>query len=874
MGTVIQRSLAGGEISPAIWPRADLSKYSSSLRTQRNVITLRHGGGRSRPGTALVAEVKDSTAKVRYISFIFNQSQTYLLEFGNSYFRVHKNGQQLTESGKTITGITAANPAVVTAASHGYSNGDEVVISGVVGMTQVNGLNFKVAGVTTNTFQLQSMQSTNIDSSGYTAYASGGLSSRVYTVATSWTTALIATMDYTQSADVLTLVNPGHVIQEVKRTGDTAWTITSPVYGATVLAPTGLSIAGGSGSGNGSVYWVVPIDDASGEEGTEFNGGGPSTSAATKGDATPASAVNPLTITWTPTAGASTYKIFKFENGVYGFIGLSTVNSFVDDGITPDGSNPLVLGVNAFNATGAYPSAAAYYQQRLCYFNTNNNPRSGFCSQPGLYHNFDSHIPIIDSDAVKFNMAGPQDPIQRVLALAQLIIFTSGAEYSIQGDASGTMTPSTINIKQESSHGAAAIPKPMLVDGNGLFVQARGSVIRDLEFVFQVDGYRGNDLTVFANHLFDGYTMVDWAYQQIPNSIVWVVRSDGILLSMTYLREQQVMAWAHHDFDGTVENVLSIPEGLEDAVYVLVKRTVNGVTKRYIERMTTTLMGNVVDTICMDCSLTYDGRNLSVDTMTVSGGTLWNETELLTLTASAGHFLTSDATNLNQIVLTGSDGSICRFNIRTYSSATVVTGYPDRTVPASLQATATAVWSKAVSHLSGLNNLEGKKLSVFADGYVVGSPNNSAYPVYTVASGAVVLDKPYSVIHAGLPFTADMETLDIDTANGESIMNKMKLVQGVTISTLDTRGVWVGGRNPDTDITNTAADPLFNLSEEKIREYEGYENPVALITDKVSSTIISAYDKNGHVFIRQVDPVPMTIAAIAPAGLFPFKGGG
>jgi hypothetical protein len=140
---------------------------------------MRHGGAQNRPGTEFICEVSDSSAVTRLIPFIFNADQTYILEFGNLYMRVIKDGVQQREAAKTITGITQANPGVVTTSgAHSYSNGDEVYLADIVGMTELNKRNFKVANVTATTYELQDMDSANFDTSALTAYASAGTSAK------------------------------------------------------------------------------------------------------------------------------------------------------------------------------------------------------------------------------------------------------------------------------------------------------------------------------------------------------------------------------------------------------------------------------------------------------------------------------------------------------------------------------------------------------------------------------------------------------------------------------------------------------------------------------------------------------------------------
>ena len=184
MSSFAQRSLAAGEIDPALHARVDQTRYATGVKTMRNNTVRKSGGSRSRAGTKFICEVKDSSKTVRLVPFEYNDSDTYMLEFGDQYMRVIRNGGQVLEAAQNITAITQANPAVVTVASHGYSNGQEVYLTGILGMTQLNGRNFKVANATTNTFSLQYMDGTAVNSSAFSAYASGGTAARVYTLST------------------------------------------------------------------------------------------------------------------------------------------------------------------------------------------------------------------------------------------------------------------------------------------------------------------------------------------------------------------------------------------------------------------------------------------------------------------------------------------------------------------------------------------------------------------------------------------------------------------------------------------------------------------------------------------------------------------
>jgi hypothetical protein len=860
MTTLSQKSFSGGEIAPSLYGRVDTAKYTTGLRTCRNSFVMRHGGTANRSGSIFIGEVRDSTKAVRLIPFVFNADQTYILEFGDQYMRVIRDGAYETLTGKTITAITQANPGVITSNAHGYGNDDEVYIEGVVGMTTLNGRNFKVANVTANTYTLKYLDGTAVNTTGFSAYVSGGTSYKIFTMPTPYLEADLPTLQYVQSADVLTIVHPSYAPRELARTGHTNWTLGSYTFAPSISAPTGLAAAGGTGA-PASQYVVTAVKEETLEESLASSSATASGGAATSG--------NPVTVTWNAVVGAQEYNVYKIKNGIYGFIGIAGSTSFTDDGISPDTSDSNPRARNPFGSSDNYPSTCTYFQQRLLFANTNNDPEKVWGSRIGDFKNFTTSVPLQDDDAVTFTMAGRQvNSVKHLIDLGRLVLLTSAGEWTVDGDASGILKPGDINPKQHTYNGSSYLP-PIVIGGSALYVQGRGSVVRDLGFDYQADGYRGNDLTVFSAHLFDGYSLVDWSYQQIPHSILWVVRDDGVLLGCTYVKEHQMLAWHRHDMeDGVIENVAVIPEGDEDAVYVVVQRTVDGRSVRYVERLAPRRVDDIVDCIFMDSALTYDGRNTDDShTMTLSGGTTWTHTEDLTLTSSDAYFTSAEVGNVIQ--LTGDDGTIIRFTIDDYTSSTVVTGRAHKTVPANMRSVAISTWTRAVDSLGSLWHLEGKQVSILGDGFVVANPNNSAYETVTVTDGAIQLDKTYGIIHVGLPYTSDIETLDVDTDDSETLAGKKKRVARVTLFLEESRGVWVGGAAPEDE----DSDFLGGLTELKVRENENYDNPIGLVTGTEDVNIRPEWNSNGRVFIRQTDPLPLSVLAVAPAGNFPFKGG-
>lgn len=942
MTTLTQRTFSSGEVSPSLYARVDLTKYATGLRTCKNNLVLRYGGVSNRPGTEFINEVSDSTKSVRLIPFVFNTDQTYILEFGQLYMRVIKDGVQQREAAVNISGATQADPVVVTTATHGYTTGDEVYITGVEGMTELNGRSFKITVLTATTFSLQLMDgTTDLDGTGYTAYSgSAGTSEKVYEITTTYTAPDLSTLNYVQSADTVTLVHPSYPPSELTRTSDTSWSLDEIAFSPTVARPTALSSTIGVAGSEVYKYKVTAIDEETGEESlpglvtttyavsaatqdspcvittaahgiasgdeveiyltglggmtelnerhftatyasattlslndvdstgyTTYTSGGAMQRAqinlASVGTPTTAA---PNVVSWTRVSNAIEYNIYKETNGVFGQIGIAQGTSFDDINITANTTYTPPASRTPFIGSDNYPSTVTYIQQRIAFANTNNETEKVYLSRTANFKNLTKSSPLQDDDAITFTMAGRQvNEVKALLDLGRLVILTTGGEWSADGD-NGVLTPTAINTKQYSYNGSGDL-QPITIDGAALYQQARGSIIRDLGYDFQVDGYKGNDLTIFSAHLFDKYTLTDWAYQQIPHSILWVVRSDGALLGMTFVRNQEVIAWHHHDTkNGTYENVSVVPEGNEDVLYVTVRRTINSKVVRFVEKLTTRQITDIVDNKFMDAHLSYDGRNTAATTMTLSGSG-WTYTDSLTLTASVATFDSGDVGNA--VHLRGASEELIRATITAYTSTTVVSILPHKTVPTDLQATATTDWDLAVDEVGGLWHLEGEDVAVFGDGFVVASPNNASYDTVTVSNGVASLDKPYGVIHVGLPYISDLETLDIDTPNGETIADKSKIVGEVNMFVEETRGLWVGSKPPSND----AVDPLEDLREFKLRATEDYDAPVALKTDNIEINIKPEWNSNGRVFVRQVDPIPSTILSISPAGKFPFSGG-
>ena len=828
MSNVVQRSFAAGELAPALYARTDQTKYATGLRTLRNARVLRHGGIENRPGSRFITEVKDSSKKVRLIKFVYDTDTTYVLEFGEFYMRVVKNtGQVHTSSVAAWSGATA------------YAVGDTALSGGIVYYCILAHTNHIPPNVTY-------------------WYPMPGT---VYEIPTPYLAADLPMLRFTQSVDIITLTSRSYAPRNLLHYGDAHWALVPEIYGPTLVGPAGLIVAGGSAGG--PLYWAVTSIASDTFEESLY-------SYYTASNVVP-SAGTPSTVSWTAVTGAQSYNVYRSSDGVsWGFIGASVGTSFLDVGLVPDTTITPPIATDPFPATGTdYPLVVGYYQQRKLYGNTIRKPEKVWGSRSADFNNMNVSSPSQEDDAISFTLAGKQvSAIKHFVDFNKLLILTSGSIWSAEGNADGVLLPTAINAKQRSYHGVSDLA-PLVVGTNLLYVQSRATIVRNL-LNDALNGIVDTDLTIFSTHLFENYSILDWDASEIPNPIVYIIRSDGTLLGLTYLPEQQVAGWHRHDTDGVFENVCVVPEGLEDRVYVVVNRTINGATKRYIECFETRLINDIRDACFMDSQLVYDGRNTDMSMAGVIGlvnGSTWDNGSLFELSANSPQFTAADIGNA--FFFYGDDGTEIRCTIETYTSTTHVHVRPNRTVPLELRDTGVTVWSRAVDALVGLDHLIGKTVSVFADGFVVGSPlNESVTPIVVAVDGTIQLDKPYAVIHVGLPYISDIQTLDIDTPQGPSMKDKKMNLSRVDLSLYKTRGLFVG--QGTDDLSNT--DPtltLLNMEEIKARDLETYDEPVDLATDVASVTIESDWNSKGRISIRQVDPVPLTILSVIPQGYIP-----
>lgn len=550
------------------------------------------------------------------------------------------------------------------------------------------------------------------------------------------------------------------------------------------------------------------------------------------------------TINWSLVPEAIRYNVYKKQTGLYGFIGQTETNSFIDDNIAPDLGQTVPILDPVFTAAYDYPSAVSYFEQRRIFAGTTDSPSQLWMTRSGTESDMSYRLPTNDDDRISFSVAAREaNTIRHIVPLTQLILLTSAAEWRVSPVNSEALTPTTISVRPQSYIGANNV-QPQIINSSMIYCAARGGHVRELGYSWQSNGYITGDMSIRANHLFDNHELVDSAYSKAPQPIVWFVSSTGLLLGMTYVPEQQIGAWHSHDTDGSFESCAVVTEGEVDALYVVVAREIEGATVRFVERMEPRTDNVLADCYFVDCGLSYDGNNTTTTTITITTASSYTPNDVLTVTASSAIFAYPALTDIGDafVITDPVDESQYRLTILGVTSTSVATAKVDQLLAVDSRAVPITEWALARNSLSGLDHIEGKEVSILADGAVE--------PQQVVVGGTVNISRASVKVHAGLPYTSNIQTLPL-TMNVEAFgQGRVKNVNQAWVRVYQSSGMFVGPSET-------------KLTEAKMRTTEPYGSPPSLRSDEINVNITPTWANSGQLYIRQSDPLPLTVVGVA-----------
>lgn len=550
-------------------------------------------------------------------------------------------------------------------------------------------------------------------------------------------------------------------------------------------------------------------------------------------------------------------QIFKITDTSFSVMGYSTLGApaytgagkitdapgFIDYNLGADNSITPPIAYNPFNTNQKYPRSVAYHQQRIGFGGSKKLPQTLWLTKSADYDNMDYSRPRRADDSIELTLAHVTvNEIRHIVSKEDLIVMTSGGVWLITGDESGVLKANGAAWpRRQESYGCSWV-KPIEVGAAVLFVQDKGTKVRDLAFSLAQDKQTSSNLSIMANHMFDGYEVVDWCYTEEPNYLVSCVRNDGDLLVMTFVRDQDISGWARHFTDGEFKSVAGISEGEEDIMYAVINREIDGASRYFIERRAPRNEQPIEDSFCVDAGLTWRGRTVPISNFVLApNGAV----------QAPGHGFT--AGDVIRIVDAGGvdDGAVSmvnrlHFQVASVSGSTIFLN--DMSGNAMDLSGATPYLGggyvqASTNRLTGLHHLGSKDLVALADGNVVTE--------LKAVGGVVNLANYASVIHIGLPYRSYIRTLPVDLDGTGSATPRKKTITGVKARVINTRGLSVGA----------SLDKLYDVKE---RESTMDYGPITQTSGIQEIYLGTPWSDDGSIYIVQDNPLPMKITSINP----------
>lgn len=839
---LIKTSFAAGEVSPRIVGRLDYAKYYTGLDTCENWLVQPQGGITRRPGTRYVASVKfpANTEGTCMMPFQFNLQQNYIIERGDKYFRFYRNGGRIESPPGTPVELVTPYAFSIIHEVKWTQSADTLYIA------HQNYAPRKLTRITDTSWLL-----TRID------YL-GGPWLDLNTVKT----ALVAVNNTTNPATT--------TITNAVNNGGGLIRITDAAHGYSTNDWLNIQFVLGTVEANG--YWQITVIDANTFDliGSTF------TNAYTSGGK--AYKLSTLTASGTNTDG-STFAPFK-TSGVYGDllghklalwrVKATSVFGYVKIVNVTSTTVCVVDIIDALDATtttfnwqeGAwsdvqgYPACTAIKDQRLIWANSPSQPQNMWASRVNDYEDYRPQFvagTTADTDAWTFRLGTQRvNPIMWMSDSALgMLVGTIGEEHLGTG-ASGTgpITPNSVFFRVQTSYGSIGHFLPVRIGSVTLFITRTGRKVRGAQYDIYQQTHTAKDFTLLSEHIGGPTGFEHIYYATEPDSQIWCSRNDGQAAVLTFIPEQDVFGWARITTEAGVaqiESIAVIPttDGLSDTVWMIVKRTVNGSTVRYVEYVDPTINTDaavIVDNTQNLQTLTLGQAGIGAGvsaTTDVATNPVWAVgQELVALAKTDGSVPATQSGGSGRATITAvTDSQHCTVTIYNAFAATTVTK---------------GQWGIGSYSFSGANHLIAKTVQLVGDG--------ALYPNVTVdGSGNIQVPAGQpSIVSAqvGLGYIATAITMRPDPQKGmDTIQADKKRWAKIKVRGTQLKGLTIEGFDG-----SGAVDTIHEISERDFSMAAGVTVPV--FTGDVIITDATDYDFDGKIQITQPNPVPTAVYAI------------
>jgi hypothetical protein len=540
------------------------------------------------------------------------------------------------------------------------------------------------------------------------------------------------------------------------------------------------------------------------------------------------------------TSGTCNYTLIARSHDIEGEVTIATFSSGTSVTATVTSTLGDTTAVStwsegAWSADEGFPSVISFYEERQAYAGTANSPQTIWLSATDDWDNFD--IGTGDSDAKQLTLASDQVNVIRWISVRnELLVGTIGEEWAVS--LPEDTDPIIPKARIQSRYGSSSI-QPITVGDSILFVQRPGEKVRSLNYKYETESWFAPDITILSEHITDS-GIVNIALQKAPYQILWCVLDDGDVAALAMEENNDVIGWHKHTFDGDVESVAVITSSGEDEVWFSVERTINGSTKRYVEQLQPFDWGaDQEDVFFVDCGLTSDGGS----SVTVTNIT---QASPAVVTAASHGFSNGDQVRFSSV------GGMTEVNDNVYTVASAATdnfalqdsagvGNVDSSGFTAYTSGGTVI--QVEKDFTGADHLEGEAVYAIGDGGYGGS--------YTISSGDVSTDDWYTVLHVGIPYTAKLQTVRLESrANSGRLFSKNKRITDVSLRLNETLDCDVG---PSWTLYESIAfREATDLLDQAVPLYSG-DKLVAFEGD---------YETDGYIYIQSGLPVPMCVLAL------------
>ena len=657
----IQPSFAGGELSEAMYGRVDMAKYSIGLAQALNSFIHAYGGVSNRPGTEYIAGVKDHLKKVRLVPFQFSTEQAYILEFGHNYIRFYKDGYQIESVGSPVEVATAYTESMLDGLTFVQSADVLFICHPDVRPKMLSRYSHTSWTLTdfdfiNGPFLDNNITDTTITPSALTGNITLTASQSIFDAGD--VGSLVKIGANVAGVSSIGVPNPSpwdgttsYEINHFVTYGGKMWrSLTAKTYGVDPLDPPAEGAEWEVSSKTTTIeitafkswylettgYWRGTIvleryddDSSSWKQVRTYT----STASTDTSDSVGAKNYNDGGTVSEPTRFRITGSSFsQVKPGSYPaskgyvsliatggeFYGIAKITAVSSGTIAsaavpakkrlPEAVATKLWAKGSWSTGNGWPFSVGFFNQRMVFGGTRTQPQTLWFSKPDDYGNFEQTIPTADDDAIIITLAATDvNAIRHIIGRGDRVVVTAASIWMVSPGQGAAFTPSNAPAKIQEYNGAAGVP-PVVVGNIVLYLQDKCRSMRNLGYMLESDGYRGTDVSLLAGHLFEDHTIKAMALQRAPYSILWCVRDDGVLLGLTYLPEHDVIAWHRHTTDGEYESVAVISGTEQDDVYFVIKRTINGTAKRYVEMLSHRLPENdLKQAVFLDSSLSYHG---------------------------------------------------------------------------------------------------------------------------------------------------------------------------------------------------------------------------------------------------------------------------